>query len=40
MRASLDIAAAKRLLNWSPKWPLEAGVSEYADAFRRYTFRS
>jgi len=40
MRASLDIAAAKRLLNWSPKWPLEAGVSEYAEAFRRYTFRS
>ena len=40
MRASLDIAAAKRLLNWSPKWPLEAGVSEYAEAFRRFTFRS
>jgi UDP-glucose 4-epimerase len=40
MRASLDIAAAKRLLNWSPKWPLEAGVFEYAEAFRRYTFRS
>jgi nucleoside-diphosphate-sugar epimerase len=40
MRASLDIAAAKRLLNWSPKWPLEAGVSEYAEAFRRYTFRT
>jgi nucleoside-diphosphate-sugar epimerase len=39
MRASLDIAAAKRLLNWSPKWPLEAGVCEYAEAFRRYTFR-
>jgi len=40
MRASLDIAAAKRLLNWSPKWPLEAGIAEYAEAFRRYTFRS
>jgi nucleoside-diphosphate-sugar epimerase len=40
MRASLDVAAAKRLLNWSPKWPLEAGISEYAEAFRRYTFRS
>jgi len=40
MRASLDIGAAKRLLNWSPKWPLEAGVSEYAEAFRRYAFRS
>src|ERR1700733_6175335 len=40
MRASLDIASAKRLLNWAPKWSLEAGVSEYAEAFRRYTFRS
>ena len=40
MRASLDIVAAKRLLDWSPKWPLEAGVSEYAEAFRRYTFQS
>ena len=40
MRASLDVAAAKRLLNWSPKWPLEAGVSEYAEAFRRYTFHT
>jgi nucleoside-diphosphate-sugar epimerase len=40
MRASLDIGAAKRLLNWSPKWPLEAGVSEYAEAFRRYTFHT
>jgi nucleoside-diphosphate-sugar epimerase len=35
MRASLDISAAKRLLNWSPKWPLEAGIAEYAEAFRR-----
>jgi nucleoside-diphosphate-sugar epimerase len=35
MRASLDISAAKRLLNWSPKWPLEAGISEYAETFRR-----
>jgi nucleoside-diphosphate-sugar epimerase len=40
MRASLDVSAAKRLLDWSPKWPLEAGVSEYAEAFRRYTFRT
>jgi nucleoside-diphosphate-sugar epimerase len=40
MRVSLDVAAAKRLLNWSPKWPLEAGVAEYAEAFRRYAFRS
>jgi nucleoside-diphosphate-sugar epimerase len=35
MRASLDISAAKRLLNWSPKWPLEAGIAEYAETFRR-----
>ncbi len=35
MRASLDIGAAKRLLNWSPKWPLEAGIAEYAETFRR-----
>jgi UDP-glucose 4-epimerase len=35
MRASLDITSARRLLNWSPKWPLEAGIAEYADAFRR-----
>jgi UDP-glucose 4-epimerase len=40
MRASLDVGAAKRLLNWSPKWSLEAGVSEYAEAFRRNVFRS
>jgi nucleoside-diphosphate-sugar epimerase len=36
MRASLDISAAKRLLNWSPKWPLEAGIAEYAETFRRH----
>ena len=36
MRASLDITAAKRLLNWSPKWPLEAGIAEYAESFRRH----
>ncbi|MGA2056184.1 MAG: NAD(P)-dependent oxidoreductase [Bradyrhizobium sp.] len=40
MRASLDITSAKRLLNWSPKWPLEAGIAEYAETFRRNTFRS
>jgi nucleoside-diphosphate-sugar epimerase len=40
MRASLDITSAKRLLNWSPKWPLEAGIAEYAEAFRRNTSRS
>ena len=40
MRASLDITSAKRLLNWSPKWPLEAGISEYAETFRRNISRS
>jgi nucleoside-diphosphate-sugar epimerase len=36
MRTSLDITAAKRLLNWSPKWPLEKGIAEYAETFRRH----
>jgi nucleoside-diphosphate-sugar epimerase len=36
MRASLDISSAKRLLHWSPKWPLEAGIAEYAETFRRH----
>ncbi|HZP79502.1 MAG TPA: NAD(P)-dependent oxidoreductase [Pseudolabrys sp.] len=36
MRAPLDIAAAKRILGWSPRWPLEEGVREYADRFRVY----
>jgi UDP-glucose 4-epimerase len=40
MRASLDVSAAKRLLNWSPKWQLEEGISEYAETFRQYVFRS
>jgi UDP-glucose 4-epimerase len=39
MRASLDVSAAKRLLDWSPKWQLEAGISEYAEAFRRNVVR-
>jgi len=40
MRTSLDINAAKRLLNWSPKWPLEKGIAEYAETFRRHLSRS
>jgi UDP-glucose 4-epimerase len=36
MRTSLDISAAKRLLNWSPQWPLEKGVSQYAETFRHH----
>ena len=39
MRASLDISAAKRLLNWSPQWPLEKGIAEYAETFRRHAAR-
>ncbi len=40
MRTSLDITAAKRLLNWSPQWPLEKGIFEYAETFRRHFSRS
>jgi nucleoside-diphosphate-sugar epimerase len=40
MRTSLDIAAAKRLLNWSPQWTLETGIAEYAETFRRHLSRS
>jgi nucleoside-diphosphate-sugar epimerase len=36
MRTSLDINAAKHLLNWSPQWPLEKGIAEYAETFRRH----
>ena len=36
MRAPLDISAAKRLLGWSPKWPIEDGIRQYADRFRAY----
>jgi nucleoside-diphosphate-sugar epimerase len=39
MRTSLDITAAKRLLNWSPQWPLEKGIAEYAETFRRHLSR-
>jgi UDP-glucose 4-epimerase len=34
MRAPLDIAAARRELGWSPKWPLADGIRQYADQFR------
>jgi UDP-glucose 4-epimerase len=40
MRTSLDNAAAKRLLNWSPQWPLEKGIAEYAETFRRHLSRT
>ena len=39
MRTSLDIAAARRILNWSPQWPLEKGIAEYAETFRRHLTR-
>jgi nucleoside-diphosphate-sugar epimerase len=36
MRAPLDISAAKLLLGWSPQWPVEDGIRQYADRFRDY----
>ena len=36
MRAPLDIAAARRLLGWSPRWPLEDGIRHYAERYRQY----
>ena len=35
MRAPLDVSAAKRVLGWSPQWPLEKGIREYAERYRR-----
>jgi nucleoside-diphosphate-sugar epimerase len=39
MRAPLDSSVARRMLDWSPQWPLEHGVREYADRFRRFVGR-
>jgi len=39
MRAPLDIAAARRVLGWSPKWALEDGIRQYAAQFRAYIKR-
>jgi nucleoside-diphosphate-sugar epimerase len=36
MRAPLDVSAAKRLLGWSPQWPLEKGIRQYAERFGEY----
>jgi UDP-glucose 4-epimerase len=36
MRAPLDISAAKRALGWSPNWPLEKGIREYAERYRAF----
>ena len=34
MRAPLDITMAKRLLDWSPQWPIEEGIGQYAERFK------
>ena len=36
MRAPLDVSAAKRLLGWSPNWPLEKGLRQYAERYREF----
>jgi UDP-glucose 4-epimerase len=36
MREPLDVAAARRLLGWSPQWPLERGIRQYAERYREY----
>jgi UDP-glucose 4-epimerase len=36
MRAPLDISAAKRVLGWSPQWPLEKGIRQYAEHYRQF----
>jgi UDP-glucose 4-epimerase len=36
MRAPLDVSAARRLLGWSPQWPLQDGIRQYAEQFRAY----
>jgi nucleoside-diphosphate-sugar epimerase len=39
MRAPLDCTLAKQALGWSPSWPIEDGVREYAERFRSYQNR-
>ena len=39
MRAPLDVSAAERVLGWSPNWPLEKGIREYAERYRDYIAR-
>ncbi|HTH96757.1 MAG TPA: NAD(P)-dependent oxidoreductase [Stellaceae bacterium] len=36
MRTALDVAAAKRLLNWAPVWSLEDGIRDYVEHFRGF----
>jgi UDP-glucose 4-epimerase len=40
MRAPLDISAAKRVLGWSPQWPLERGIRQYAERYRAFVANS
>jgi nucleoside-diphosphate-sugar epimerase len=40
MRAPLDVAAARRVLGWSPQWPLEKGIREYAERYRAFVANS
>lgn len=37
MRASLDVSAARRALDWRPVWSLEDGIRDYAKQFRLYS---
>ena len=36
--APMDISAARDVLGWQPKWPLEAGVRAYAEWLRSHEF--
>jgi UDP-glucose 4-epimerase len=36
MRAPLDITAAREVLGWSPVWPLDDGIRDYAERLRRH----
>ena len=36
MRAPLDITMAGRMLNWSPRWPIEAGIRQYVTQYRQF----
>ena len=36
--APMDLSAARDVLGWQPKWPLEAGVAAYAEWLRGHDF--
>ena len=36
--APMDLSAARDVLGWKPKWPLEAGVAAYAEWLRGHDF--